>query len=613
MTRRARISFFLAAALALADGARSVAAPAKKPSAQPAVAAATTRPDPKKALAGLGALVEKALADQKIPGAAVAVVVGDEVVLLEGYGLRDVAGKLPMTPDTLIPIASVTKQFTVGALGTLVRRGKLEWDKPIRDYLPEFRLHDDYATLRATPRDLVTHRIGLPRHDGAWFGSSLSREELYGKLRYFPFSRDIRTRFQYNNFMYMTAGLLGGRVAGTTWEGLVKSALFEPLGMARSGFSLKELAKDADHATGYQLDDARKVVPDPFESAEAMGPTGSINSTARELSNWVRMLLSGGTWAGRQVLQKADVEAMMQPQMPIGPALFSEIGYRSYGMGLFVETYRGHAVAQHGGNMPGAAAMVLMVPKERIGVVVLTNRSAAVLRDGLPYEIVDRLLGLPSAGLVARWAELEAKDFAGQDAAKSAGASDRVPNTTPSHALEAYVGRYSDPGYGALDVTLRDGALALTYNGFSARLDHWHYDVFQTPEDRTSRLDRERIQFQSDLQGEISAVAYAAEPNVAPIVFLRQPPPELTDPAFLKRFVGTYEVGGLDLEVVLREDGILQTVQLGRVRDLAPVRGTLFRIKELTGVSVEFLSDKDGRIDRIAIHSGGSVIGPRKK
>ena len=137
---------------------------------------------PAQAFQGLDALIDKALADQKIPGATVGVVVGDQVVLLKGYGLADREGKRAMTPDTLMPIASVTKQFTVGALGTLVRQGKLDWDKPVRDYMPDFRVNDDVATLRATPRDLVTHRIGLPRHDGLWFGSTLTREQIYGRL-----------------------------------------------------------------------------------------------------------------------------------------------------------------------------------------------------------------------------------------------------------------------------------------------------------------------------------------------------------------------------------------------------------------------------------------------
>jgi CubicO group peptidase (beta-lactamase class C family) len=134
-----------------------------------AAVAAAKRPEPRQALKGIASFIDKALAEQKIPGVSVGVVSGDEVVLLAGYGLRDMENEKPMTPDTMMPIASVTKQFTVAALGTLVRQGKLDWDKPVRDFMPDFRLHDDYATLHATPRDLVTHRIGLPRHDFAWF------------------------------------------------------------------------------------------------------------------------------------------------------------------------------------------------------------------------------------------------------------------------------------------------------------------------------------------------------------------------------------------------------------------------------------------------------------
>ena len=575
--------------------------------------AQAARPRPAAALAGLDAVIEKALADQKIPGVSVAVIAGGEVVLLKGYGRRDREGAKPMTPDTLLPIASVTKQFTVAALGTLVRQGKLDWDKPVRDFMADFRLHDDYATLHATPRDLVTHRIGLPRHDFAWFGSPLSREELYGQLRYFPFSKDIRTRFQYNNFMFMTAGYLGGRLAGTSYEELVRTALLAPLGMTRTNFSLADTARDPDAAFGYQLDQERKLVRDAFESAEQMAPTGGINSTARDLSSWVRMMLGGGELGGKRVLLAADVQAMMEPQMPIGPSPFPEIGFRSYGMGYFVGSYRGFEFAQHGGNMPGAATMVFMVPREKIGIVVLTNRSGATLRDGLPYEILDRLLGLPSAGMITRFAALETKTFAGEDAARAAGASDRKPGTQPSHPLAEYAGRYRDSGYGPLEVRAENGGLSLLYHGFAAPLHHWHYDVFQTPEDPTSRLDSVRVQFRTDLEGEVQGVAVPIEPNVAPVVFEREPPPQMLERAFLERFVGTYEIGGIEAQVVLREDSVLQLVQIGRVSDLLPVRGTLFRIKGLTGVSVEFLAGPDGRVDRLAMHSGSSLIAPRKK
>jgi CubicO group peptidase (beta-lactamase class C family) len=570
--------------------------------------AATTVRDPKKALAGLGDFVRRELEAQKIPGAAVAVIVGDEVVLLEGYGFRDTAGRRPVTPDTVFPIASITKQFTVASLGTLARQGKLDWDKPVRDYMPDFRVGDDIATLRATPRDLVTHRIGLPRHDFVWYGSTLPREELYRQLRHLPLNKDIRTRFQYNNFMYMTAGYLAGRLSGRSYEEHVKATLLEPLGMTRTHFVLGDLAKDTDAALGYELDNALNLTPDSYESAEQMAPTGGLNSTARDLTRWLRMLLRGGELDGKRVLLKSDVDAMMQPNMAIGPPIFDEFGYRHYGMGLFVGTYRGHEYADHGGNMPGAAAVVTMFPKEKIGIVVLTNRSGARLRDGLPFEIADRLLGLPSANMTQRYADLERKAYAGEAAAKTAGVSDRKSGTKPSHALEEYAGRYSEAGYGPLDVKYENGKLHLTYHGFTAPLEHWHYDVFQTPQERTSELDALRVKFETDLEGEVAGITVPMESNVPATFFARQPPPEMTDRAFLQRFVGTYDLGGIPLEIVLRDDGVLQWVRVGTTRELIPVRGTLFRIRDQAGLSVEFLPDGS-----LAVHAGSSTIAKKTK
>ena len=274
------------------------------------------------------------------------------------------------------------------------------------------------------------------------------------------------------------------------------------------------------------------------------------------------------------MLQASDVAAMMQPNTPISGSPFPEFGFGSYGMGLFVNTYRGIEYASHGGNMPGAAAVVLMVPKEKIGVVVLTNRSGARLRDGLPFEIVDRLLGLPSAGMVARYGELEQKALAGEEAAKAGGVSDQRKGTAPAHALADYAADYAHPGYGTVaHRATTDGRLQLAYNGFKTPLDHWHYEVFRAPDDRANRLEQTRVRFETDLEGEVSTIEVPMEPNVAPTVFTRKAPAEMTTPAFLAPLVGVYEVNGIDAEVVLREDGVLLYVVLGRARELVPVRG----------------------------------------
>lgn len=574
-----------------------------------------SEPNPKVALADLDAVIEKALQAYRVPGVAVTAVVGDEVVLSKGYGFRDVEKKIPMTAETQMPIASITKQFTVAALATLVRQGKLEWDKPVREYLPDFRLNNEYATANATTRDLLTHRVGLPRHDSVWYGSDLSRDGLFHRLQYFPFSRDLRVRFQYNNLMYMTSGYLAGRLAGISWEELVKNSLFTPLGMKRSNFTVAAMLAEENHSEAYQLNNKREVVKAQHEPVDAMGPTGSINSSVDEMARYLRMMLAGGMFEGKRVLLEADVQAMMQPNMPVTRSAFSDVfGFQSYGMGLFVQTYRGIEVASHGGNLKGASAMIVMIPSKRIGVVVMTNRSGTRLRDALPYEIVDRLLGLESAGLLTRYREMEEKGNASEDAAKTAGVSDRKPNTKPAHPLEDYAGEYEHPGYGRIRITSEQDALKLGYNRFSTRLDHWHYEVFQAPSDRQNDLELMRVQFNSDLAGNINSLSTPLEPNVEPIVFTRQAPAEMRDRAFLTRFVGEYD-GAVPMKIVLREDNALQLIVLGTVRDLVPVRGTYFRMKDLAGGAIEFFQNASGEIDRIAVYGAGSdsAIIPRKK
>jgi CubicO group peptidase (beta-lactamase class C family) len=574
-----------------------------------------SEPAPKEALAGIDGVIEQALVTYKVPGAAVAVVVGDEVVLLKGYGFRDVEKKLPMMADTQMPIASITKQFTVAALGTLIRQGKLDWDKPVREYLPDFRLNSEYATAHATTRDLLTHRIGLPRHDMVWFGSELSRDQLFQRLQHFPFSRDLRVRFQYNNLMYMTSGYLAGRLAKSSWEELVKTALFVPLGMQRSNFTVAAMRTEPNHSEAYQLNLQREVVRVEHEPLDAMGPTGSINSSADEMARYIRMMLAGGSFGGNRVLLEADVQAMMQPNMPSGRPVFADVfGFQSYGMGLFVQTYRGIEVASHGGNLRGASAMIVMIPSKRIGVMVMTNRSGTRLRDALPYELIDRLLGLESAGLLKRYRDLEEKAYAGEDAAKSAGVSDRKPDTKPAHPLADYAGEYEHPGYGRVRIGFEQGRLTLGYHRFLTPLDHWHYEVFQAPANRQNELELTRVQFQTDLSGDISGLTIPLEPNVDPILFARQAPAEMRERGFLEKLAGEYD-GPAPVNIVLRDDNVLQYSVLGTTRELVPVRGTYFRIKGLTGSAVEFLRDKAGEFDRFAIYSAGSdsSIIPRKK
>ena len=237
----------------------------------------------KEPLAGFDSFVNQAIHAWEVPGLAIAVVKNGQVVLAQGYGFRDVDKKLPVTPKTLFAIGSCTKAFTTFVMGTLVDEGKLDWDKPVRTYIPELRLHDRVASELITPRDLVTHRSGLPRHDLVWYNATLSRKEIVDRLPYLEPTETFRSKFQYNNIMYMTAGYLVERLTGQSWEDAVRARIFTPLGMTGSNFSVKDSQKAADFARPYD-DRDDKIVESHFVTSRT--PRARRGRSTRTSRTW---------------------------------------------------------------------------------------------------------------------------------------------------------------------------------------------------------------------------------------------------------------------------------------------------------------------------------------
>src|SRR5215468_9817449 len=207
----------------------------------------------------LDALAAEAMAEWKVPAVTLAVVQNGETVLLKAWGQRDVEANLPATPQTQFVICSITKTFTATALALLVDEGRLDWTKPVRDYIPEFRMHDAIATERVTVRDLLSHHSGLPRHDWIWIPADLSRSEMMTALRHLEPARDIRTEFQYNNLAYNAAGLVAERISGQSFEQFIRTRLTDKLNMP-VGFSAEEYAAAEDAAVPYlvERDDQRR-------------------------------------------------------------------------------------------------------------------------------------------------------------------------------------------------------------------------------------------------------------------------------------------------------------------------------------------------------------------
>ena len=358
--------------------------------------------------AGFEAFVTGVMEDWQIPGVAVGVIRDGEVLLARGFGYRDIEAELPVTEHTTMAIGSNSKSFTVTLMGMLVDQEMLEWDRPVRDYLPDFRLHDEFATAEMTPRDLVTHQSGLPRHDNVWYGRTGSRAEIFAKLRYLEPNASFRSRYQYQNLMFMTAGYLTEKITGEGWDDLIEQRIFAPLGMERSNTSVRDTPASGDYAVPYLLRDGT-LTRVPFRNIDAVGPAGSVNSNVTEMLAYIQAHIDGGVFDGHRLLSEETSASMQQPQFAMpGESEFPELGQASYGLGLRVSSYRGHKMVAHGGGIDGFISSMSWLPRERIGVMVLTNRSGDMnpVPVMIAYNVYDRLLGLDPVDWNARNLEL---------------------------------------------------------------------------------------------------------------------------------------------------------------------------------------------------------------
>jgi CubicO group peptidase (beta-lactamase class C family) len=589
----------------------------------PAPAAAAVAPAAKPTLEGLDEFVAQVLKDWKVPGLALAVVQEGKVTLLKGYGYRDVEKQLPVTPNTLFPIGSITKSFTVITLGMEMDEGKVDWDKPVRDYLPTFKLFTPELTEQMTIRDLITHRSGLPRHDLVWYSSDFSREDLLRRLQYLEPSKPLRTIFQYNNLMFMTAGYIAGQLNGTSWEDAVVQRVFKPLEMTGTNFSELDTQNSADFAQPYRkgrdLKAERKRIPfDPqCPNRCAMGPAGEINSNVADMSKYLLFHMNRGKVEGKQLLSENNSVQMQTPQMAIpGAPAYKELGEGSYGMGFFLSSYRGHKVVEHGGAIDGFTANLSFLPAERLGVVVLTNLDGNPAPTIVTNNVYDRLLGLDQVPWSQRMLAAELGGKKAEQEAKDKGYSPRKTGTHPSHDLRDYAGDYSNPGYGVASIALDGDKFKLTLNRVTKPLEHFHYDQFQVPADPLDPFEKMKVMFLTDFDGEISSLSMPLQPDVKDIVFTRLPDRQLTQRSFIEPFTGDYEIAGspVPLKVSLRgENSLIVSVPGQPDYKLNPKRGTKFELAEVKGVTIEFKQDNTGKVTEAVLNQLGTVVVLKKK
>lgn len=479
------------------------------------------------ALVGLDEQVEAAINRLNVPGLAVVVVAEGRVAFLRGYGWRDVEQQLPVTPRTIFPIGSATKSVTAFLLGTLADEKKVDFFAPVQSVLPSFRLQDALAGERITLADVLTHRSGLPRHDAVWYGDSgLTRAELVGRLAALEPTARFRSKFQYSNLMFVAAGHVAEVATGQSWEQLVRGRVLEPLGMDRTVFSLAQSQALDDVARPYR-DRGHQIVPAPFRDVTLIAPAGGLWSSADDLGRWLQMLLARGAWQGRQLIDEGTLTALMRPITPTRLAADDKaLSQAYYGLGWFVDTYRGRLRAYHGGNLDGFSTLVTLLPNERIGIAVLTNAGGSGLPEALVRAVTDRLLGRSGQDWLGRAAQLREGAWGVRSRIKEIRAKRRLAGSAPALPLDRYAGRYTNAGYGDLLIVEREAGLEMIFNRIHSPLDHWHFETFNVGSSEDPSFEDLKLSFGLDEAARVASVAVPFEPNASPIVFRRADPPQ---------------------------------------------------------------------------------------
>jgi CubicO group peptidase (beta-lactamase class C family) len=567
----------------------------------------------------------KVLKDHRAVGFAVAVVHKNQIIYSKGFGYRDLDKKLPVTPNTAFVIASCTKAFTSSIMGLLQKEGKIEYDKPVKDYVPTLSFYDKELNNNVTVRDIMCHRTGLPRHDFSWLINPTTRDSLLQRITYLEPSQPLRKAWQYNNWMFMLQGIATEKITGKTWEQLVQQWVFDPLGMKNSCFTLSDFEKQPEFSYGYSVykDSIIRKVDQSF--IEGMGPAGSIKSTATDLAKWVQTWIYGGKYNGKEILPASYVTEASSSQMIVAAGLpikeVPDAHFSNYGFGWFLSSYKGHYRVDHGGNLRGFSANVSFFPTDSLGIIVLSNQNGSALPVIVRNTIADRFFKLP----YYNWNEdrLKALQKAKKEAKETEKkkTSSRKTNTKPSHEWKDFEGVYHHPGYGNLVVRRERDSLFLFTQLDKDWLAHYHYDIFEPYDTQygidTTQKSNQRFQFITNTAGDIeSMLVYGFEASLdKPLEFVKKPVSKPLTPEELKKYVAEFTLNGATIKTYIKNNTTLYLVVPNQPEyELTPIGQHSFAFAKVKGFSVSFDMKDNKESTALTIKQpNGNFVADRKK
>jgi CubicO group peptidase (beta-lactamase class C family) len=466
---------------------------------------------------GFEKFVEDGMKEWKVPGLAIAIVKDGKVMYEKGFGYRDMKKGLPVTPNTIFGIGSCTKAFTSLAVGMLVDKGVIHWDRPVRDYVSWFRMYDEYVTSHITLRDFLSHRSGLPRYDTLLaFNMPKNRLELVFRMRFLEPNKGFRSAFEYSNLPYIATGYVMEQATGKSWEALIKESILVPLSMAETSVSVNELKVTQEVALPHkEIKGELKEVS--FLSAPVLGPAGSIHSTTRDMVKWLLLHLNKGKLGEKEIIPERILSEVLRPQVVSGIMETKDVSFSCYALGWGVQMYRGNLLLSHDGELEGFHSTVALLPGTQTGIVVFTNRSGEnFLSRVVALNAIDRLLGEKELPWGEHYKEKIERSKDARERTRKEKEQNRKTGTKPSHDLEAYAGRYEHPAYGRMSISAENGTLKLIHGTASYPLRHYHYESFEMADEPNHILT-----FDTNIRGEVQSFSIPIEPTVREVIFTR--------------------------------------------------------------------------------------------
>jgi len=414
----------------------------------------------------IDSVAEKTLSTFNVPGIAVAVVKDGKVIHSKGYGVRSIKTNLKVDENTLFGVASNTKAMTAAALGMLVDEKKITWDTKVTDVIPEFKMYDAFVTSEFTVRDLLTHRSGLGLGAGdlmIWPDSStVTKSQLIHNLRFLKPVSSFRTKYDYDNLLYIVAGEVVARASGVTYDEFIETRIFKPLAMSKtaaSWYRLKDKTNVIDGHAPYQ----GKLLPVGLSFGEIANAAGGVYSNVTDMSKWVITMINAGKYGeklDKQLFSPAVHRELWTPQTIIAggnPSSFS-----SYGLGWFLSNVNGKFQATHTGGLSGIVTQVTILPELKLGIIVLTNQQSGAAFNSITNSIKDGYLGITGMDRIKTYNdnrlknekqadEIVAKVWTDIEAAQKA--------STVKPDVKNFYATYKDAWFGDVTISERNGKM----------------------------------------------------------------------------------------------------------------------------------------------------------